>query len=413
MLLKNYVVWMVLLLFVACGWLSKSYGRVRPQSTKAVVAESNVPEELSQQVVEIFKDNCTLIGCHSGSDPRRELKLTKEAYLSTTVNQPSIDKPELMRVDPGKPDSSYLVMKIRGAENIKGVRMPFGRDPLAESKIDIIVEWINQLGPDTRVSEPQQFPVFPFNGWKVVNIPTTRTVESGRWYFLIGHRFLPKIEQGYDAFYGLNGSANIFLNVGYAFTDRFYVNMGRSNVNDNVEMNARYRFLAQSKDDKIPVSAAAQFSVNWISEKRRNKDRLRTETLKYSWQASISRQIREGLSVIVVPGLLFNPNSETASEEPLVTIGLGGKVDVYKTIALVGEWSPMVSGYTLTSTFGNYNRFDTWAAGMEITVGGHVFHIVVTNSSGLTTDQYMRGGDLDIRKGDLRLGFNIFRILNF
>jgi hypothetical protein len=34
----------------------------------------------------------------------------------------------------------------------------------------------------------------------------------------------------------------------------------------------------------------------------------------------------------------------------------------------------------------------------------------------LTSDQYLRGGDLDIRdalEGDLRLGFNIFRILTF
>ena len=38
------------------------------------------------------------------------------------------------------------------------------------------------------------------------------------------------------------------------------------------------------------------------------------------------------------------------------------------------------------------------------------------NSVGLTTDHYLRGGDLDIAEffnGDFRIGFNIFRVLNF
>jgi hypothetical protein len=38
---------------------------------------------------------------------------------------------------------------------------------------------------------------------------------------------------------------------------------------------------------------------------------------------------------------------------------------------------------------------------------------VVTNSVGLTSDQYLRGGDLDLSEGDMRLGFNIFRVLNW
>ncbi len=124
-----------------------SRGSVGDQSTKAAVTESSVPEQLSQQVVEIFKNNCK--SCHSGSDPARELKITKDTYLSATLNQPSIGKPQIMLVEPGKSQSSYLAMKIRGDEKIEGARMPFRQDPLAESKTEIIIEWINQLGPDS------------------------------------------------------------------------------------------------------------------------------------------------------------------------------------------------------------------------------------------------------------------------
>lgn len=389
--------------------------RYQAESGEIASVKKDVPDELSGRVVEIFNRSCTGAGCHSGTNPQMGLKLTEEAYFQTTVNRASVEKPDLLRINPGKPDSSYLVMKIIDAENITGLQMPFGRDPLTESEISTIVDWIKNLSSDQKISETPspKFPLLPFNGWKVVNIPTSRTVDAGRWYFLIAHRFLPNVNNGYDAFYGLDGPANIFLNFGYAFTDRFYVNLARSNVGDNVELDVRYGLKDQYEGDNIPLAAGVQFSINWISEKRQGKDRFRPEVFKYSLQASVAHHIRDGLAVILVPGLLINPDSETASEDPLITIGMGGKIHVYKSISLVGEWIPMVSGYILTQTFGNYNRFDTWAGGMEIAVGGHVFQIILTNSTGLTTDQYMRGGDLDLRDGDMRLGFNIFRILEF
>jgi hypothetical protein len=76
---------------------------------------------------------------------------------------------------------------------------------------------------------------------------------------------------------------------------------------------------------------------------------------------------------------------------------------------------PILSGYTETFTVGNFNRFDSWGGGIEIATGGHVFQIVVSNTVGLTSDQYLRGGDLDIADffdGEFRLGFNIFRVLD-
>jgi hypothetical protein len=95
---------------------------------------------------------------------------------------------------------------------------------------------------------------------------------------------------------------------------------------------------------------------------------------------------------------------------------VGGRATVYRNITIFGEWVPILSGYVETRTLGNLNRFDSWGAGIEITTAGHVFQIVFTNSAGVATDQYLRGGDLDVRDaldGEFRLGFNIFRVLNF
>lgn len=371
--------------------------------------------ELEKQVVEIFSRNCARAGCHTGSSPMMGLKLTKEEFRARTINQPSTEKPGLMRIKPGHPDSSYLVMKILGEKEIIGSRMPFGRDPLSPNEIATIVEWIKGLSAADAIpaTAGSADPLLPFNSWKVVNLPTSRMVDKGNFLFLIGHRFFPKLDSGYDTFFGLDGSGIIFLNLGYAPTDRFFINLGRSNAADNVELDLKYGLKRQYPGDAFPLAAAVQASVNWISEKKPGESRFRSDAFKFAGQVILSSRPVEHLSLDVVPGILFNADSERSGEDPLVTLGVAGRLHVWRSISLIGEWVPIISGFTVTSTFGEFNRFDSWGGGIEISVGGHAFHIVVSNSAGLTTDQYMSGGDLDIEDFDIRLGFNIFRLLQF
>ncbi len=57
----------------------------------------------------------------------------------------------LVRVDPGKPDSSYLIMKLEGTQLNKGgtgVRMPFGAEPLPADTIALIRSWIKAGAPN-------------------------------------------------------------------------------------------------------------------------------------------------------------------------------------------------------------------------------------------------------------------------
>jgi len=90
-----------------------------------------------------------------------------------------------------------------------------------------------------------------------------------------------------------------------------------------------------------------------------------------------------------------------------VTLGLGARWKVKEKVARVGEWTPVLSQ---PDNFNRSTRYDTWAAGVEFTTVGHVFQIGMSNDLGLTTDQYLAGADLD---GNVRPGFNIFRILDF
>ncbi len=48
-------------------------------------------------------------------------------------------------------------------------------------------------------------------------------------------------KEGYDAFWGLDGPANIRFALGYAPTDHMVVTLGRSNVTDNLDLQLKFR----------------------------------------------------------------------------------------------------------------------------------------------------------------------------
>jgi hypothetical protein len=51
-------------------------------------------------------------------------------------------------VVPGSPDQSYLIEKVMGGALCAGERMPAGDDPLPDSSLETIVQWICAGAPD-------------------------------------------------------------------------------------------------------------------------------------------------------------------------------------------------------------------------------------------------------------------------
>ncbi len=87
--------------------------------------------------------------CHEGAAPEQLIMAPGIAY-KFLVNVPSTES-KMMRVDPGNPENSYLLYKLRGThmENGgQGVQMPIGFDPLPEKQIQMIEDWIKDCSPD-------------------------------------------------------------------------------------------------------------------------------------------------------------------------------------------------------------------------------------------------------------------------
>jgi hypothetical protein len=87
----------------------------------------------------VFTPICTT--CHSGAAAPLGLRLDEGASYALLVNAPSTEAPTLLRVNPGDPDSSYLIHKLEGTAQVGG-RMPLGGAPLPQETIAVIRQWI-------------------------------------------------------------------------------------------------------------------------------------------------------------------------------------------------------------------------------------------------------------------------------
>ncbi len=81
--------------------------------------------------------------CHIGASAPQGLQLDTAAHAyQFLVGVPSNEKPSVLRVEAGDPDSSYLYQKITGAPGIVGGQMPLGQTPLPAATIAAIRQWI-------------------------------------------------------------------------------------------------------------------------------------------------------------------------------------------------------------------------------------------------------------------------------
>ncbi len=109
----------------------------------------NEPEDeitLAQLQQTIFGAICT--NCHTGVNAPRGLRLdSEENSYAFLVSRTADEVPTLMRVNPGKPDDSYLVKKLEGTADIVGARMPLGGPYLSQEQIDQVRSWIANGAP--------------------------------------------------------------------------------------------------------------------------------------------------------------------------------------------------------------------------------------------------------------------------
>ncbi len=70
-------------------------------------------QELEAQVINIFVSTCAKAGCHIGPNSQMGMELSRENFYASIVDEPSTENPNLKRVNPGNPELSYMIKKVK------------------------------------------------------------------------------------------------------------------------------------------------------------------------------------------------------------------------------------------------------------------------------------------------------------
>lgn len=131
----------ILLVFLLAGCGEKKYLPTGPGGSPP---DSNAT--FTRVLGEVFVPSCARTGCHAGQAPQAGLNLEPAGAYANVVNRPSTQRPELLRVAPFDPESSYLVKKIRGDPDIVGSPMPAEGSISAEAR-QLVVDWVRRGAP--------------------------------------------------------------------------------------------------------------------------------------------------------------------------------------------------------------------------------------------------------------------------
>lgn len=135
----------VLLLFLAAAL---GCGTVK-SPTEPAPAGGGPAFTFSQIQAQVFTPTCAKAGCHSAATASEGLVLEAGQAYGFLVGRPASGRSSLARVEPGSPERSYLILKLRGDPSITGQRMPLDGPPyLTSEQIDGIAAWIRAGAPN-------------------------------------------------------------------------------------------------------------------------------------------------------------------------------------------------------------------------------------------------------------------------
>jgi hypothetical protein len=112
-----------------------------PTATPGIVTLADIQDM-------IFTPRCAVVSCHSASPfPTADLNLEAGESFAAIVGQtpvnPAAESLGLLRVDPGKPQNSFLLVKVEGPDSPDlGARMPVFPPNLTPNETQLIRDWI-------------------------------------------------------------------------------------------------------------------------------------------------------------------------------------------------------------------------------------------------------------------------------
>lgn len=250
-----------------------------------------------------------------------------------------------------------------------------------------------------------------FKGTRLINFHTIEVPGERTLDFRIAHRFGPFNEGGYN-FWGLDGGASIRLSLEYSYDGRLNVGFGRTSTEKTFDGFLKYRLLRQGDQSNPPVSVTLFSGAYYTSLKDPNviingfdKYEDLSSRLSYCHQIIIGRKFSDRFSLQIAPTLVHVNLAEKLSDKnDAIIIATAARFKVTQRLAITTEYGWRATDYT------NTKYYDSFGIGVDLETGGHVFQMHLTNSLGLTENQFFTRTNTKWGNAGIRLGFNISRV---
>jgi hypothetical protein len=250
-----------------------------------------------------------------------------------------------------------------------------------------------------------------FKGTRLVNGHTVETKGAGNLEFIFAHRF-GSINGGAYEMFGLD-EAYVRLGLDYGITDNVSVSIGRNSADKIMDGYVKWKALRQSKGARnFPVTVTVLGGTAYSLDPKRKEEPVgfkAVDRLAYVGQLLIARKFTTNLSLQLMPTLVHkNAVSKVYEDNDQVAVGFGGRLKLTKSVALTCEYYYRVNP-TDNDKFPELKRYNPIGFGIDIETGGHVFQLIVTNTTSLTERTFITETDGNVGDGNIHLGFNVTR----
>ncbi|MGZ4042833.1 MAG: DUF5777 family beta-barrel protein [Bacteroidia bacterium] len=256
----------------------------------------------------------------------------------------------------------------------------------------------------------KEFVQSTFKTTRLVNFHTTEVLGKRCLDFRISHRFGDFNSGAYNA-WGLDGGANIRLGLEYSHDGRLMFGIGRTSTNKIVDGFVKYKLLRQTSNNSMPVSVTLFSGIYQTFERVDidgiNKYQYPSDRLSYCHQIMISRKFSSRFSFQLSGALVhFNLVERITDKNECFIVGAVTRFKFTKRQAITLEYGYRINQYSQNS------YYDSFGIGYDLETGGHVFQLHVTNSFGITENQYFMYTNKSWSNWAVRLGFNISRVFS-
>jgi len=269
-------------------------------------------------------------------------------------------------------------------------------------------EQVNVLSKaDSTSSKEVNYTEDTFLSTRVINGQSTEGIPQGRLDFRIEHRF-DLLKSGYAEFYGLD-HAFTFFGLEYGIKDWIMVGINRTSSTQAVTGFTKISLLRQCTGSKNqPVSVSAYIGTSYTGQSFNNSVNQTDffSQMSYTSQILIARKFSDTFSAQLSPVWIHrNKINSITNKNDIFAAGISARYKLNSTLSFTGEYYPVIN----PSVYFKNNNSNALSFSFDVQTAGHVFQIILSNSTDMIEKTFIGETTGDWLKGDVHLGFNILR----